>query len=189
MPASIDQEALGYEPGTFGAESRLSWFDKLLGSVEDTFSELVLGQVSTADGFIDENGKFHPRTCLVAGTEILTPSGYVAIEEIHGNTDLRAADRPDLRNPRTGSRDRNHVEPSVLYYCVRAARRIRRTDRQLAYHKYRRLGRSRRQRRVAEPGTCRSWSQLDQCAEPQRPDGSAASNLCGLIFAGRVPEH
>ncbi|MCP5486989.1 MAG: Hint domain-containing protein, partial [Spirochaetales bacterium] len=62
-------------------------------SVDDFFREKVLGQVAEDGGFVDPaTGEWRQRTCFVAGTEVLTPSGYVAIEEIQAGDTVRAFD-------------------------------------------------------------------------------------------------
>ncbi len=67
--------------------SRTTDEKKAYGEIGDGFRNLgtmfgVGGRASGESGFVDADGKFHPRTCFVKGTLVYTATGLKPIEEI-----------------------------------------------------------------------------------------------------------
>ncbi len=58
-----------------------SLWDTLAGGVSDSMAWLG-GRYSGADGYIDERGDWHTRTCFVASTPVLTKQGPLPIEQV-----------------------------------------------------------------------------------------------------------
>jgi hypothetical protein len=75
----LDSQGQNYKIDRGG--SRDSFLSKAWGEVEDIGRSFV-GQTVTDKGYIDSQGKFHVRTCFVAGTKVHTKNGLKNIEDI-----------------------------------------------------------------------------------------------------------
>jgi len=55
----------------------------------------IAGSNSSGNSYLDSDGKFHERTCFVAGTLVLTPDGYRKIEELRAGDVVLSRDQSD----------------------------------------------------------------------------------------------
>lgn len=54
------------EVAVASGKSRDTWYKQLGGVFEDLGSSFLGTSVSSSEGYVDEKGQFHQRTCLVA---------------------------------------------------------------------------------------------------------------------------
>ncbi|MEM7183720.1 MAG: polymorphic toxin-type HINT domain-containing protein, partial [Spirochaetota bacterium] len=85
------------------SRSEQSWWEEATQEFEDSLG-VFKGKVVDKDGWVDENGEFHQRTCFVAGTLVKTNNGFKKIEEI------QVGDLVLSWNEKTGQRNYQKVK-------------------------------------------------------------------------------
>lgn len=113
-------EAGGEGSENISQSSRLTMWDDFTGVFEDAARGVFGGQLSDSDGYIDEQGNYHQRTCFVAGTPVVvmpgTPGAYKIDEQWYKDIEnIVVGDKVLSWNEETGEQAYSTVTETFIH--------------------------------------------------------------------------